>query len=174
MFLNNRHGDGYGLTRAAGATTFYPPRRTYLGRMHIRDAVEADADAMAQIADAPVDVMRNLIHDRTVRVAEPDHPTPTDPHQDTDNGAAELLGFVSFDAQADVVHITQLDGTDDACEELLSEPIRFAKQEAMDVELLVPLPEESLAGVAERVGFDRRGRGPQFNGTPTIRYRLKP
>ncbi len=141
--------------------------------MNIRDAVEADAKAMVQIADAPVDVMRNLIHDRTVRVAEPDQRPPTGPHDDTDGSETELLGFVSFDAQEGVVHVTQLDGTEQACEQLLGEPIRFAQQEGMDVELLVPLSEETLAGVAERVGFERIGRGPPFDGTPTIRYRLR-
>jgi hypothetical protein len=37
--------------------------------MDVRDAVEADARALAALADAPADVMRNLVHDRTVRVA---------------------------------------------------------------------------------------------------------
>ncbi|WP_216824867.1 hypothetical protein [Salinigranum rubrum] len=37
--------------------------------MEVRDAVEADAEALAAIVDAPADVMRNVVHDRTVRVA---------------------------------------------------------------------------------------------------------
>jgi hypothetical protein len=37
--------------------------------MEVRDAVEDDAAALAELADAPEDVMRNLVHDRTVRVA---------------------------------------------------------------------------------------------------------
>lgn len=143
--------------------------------MNIRDAVEADAEAMVNIADAPADVMRNLIHDRTVRVAEPDTATvDAGPHSDTDSRAPDLLGFVSFDVRDGTVHITQLDGTEAACKQLLSEPIRFAKRENMDVELLVPLPREQIAGVAEEVGFRRVGRGPQFDGTPTIRYRHHP
>lgn len=37
--------------------------------MEIRDAVEADADRLAELTDLPPDVLRNVIHDRTVRVA---------------------------------------------------------------------------------------------------------
>ena len=40
--------------------------------MEIRDAVEADAGRLADLADSPPDVMRNLVHDRTVRVATED------------------------------------------------------------------------------------------------------
>lgn len=38
--------------------------------MDVRDAVESDAEVLADLAGAPADVMRNVIHDRTVRVAE--------------------------------------------------------------------------------------------------------
>ncbi|QZA89472.1 hypothetical protein K0C01_04870 [Salinarchaeum sp. IM2453] len=140
--------------------------------MNIRDAVEADAEAMVDIADAPADVMRNLIHDRTVRVAEPEEGiNDMDPHADTEARSTDLLGFVSFDARDQTVYITQLDGTKEACKQLLGEPIRFAEQEDMDIELLVPLPREDIAEAAEEVGFRRSGRGPDFEGTPTIKYR---
>jgi len=141
--------------------------------MEIRDAVEADASALAAIADSPTDVMRNLVHDRTVRVAEPDG-TASDPNADADGDGDELLGFVSFDAKDDTVHVTQLDGTGDACERLLGEPIRFARAESMSVELLAPDSEPSVADAAEKLGFQERGRGPRFAGTPTVRYRLEP
>ena len=140
--------------------------------MEIRDAVEADADDLAAIADSPTDVMRNLVHDRTVRVAEPDD-TAADPNEDAGDGQ-DLLGFVSFDAREDTVHVTQLDGTDDACQQLLGEPIRFARSEGMDVELLAPESEPAVADAAEALGFQQRGRGPRFDGTPTVRYRLTP
>lgn len=140
--------------------------------MEIRDAVEADADEMAAIADSPTDVMRNLVHDRTVRVAEPDG-TATDPNADTDRSDDDLLGFVSFDAKQQTVHVTQLDGTAEACQKLLGEPIRFAEQEGMDVELLAPDSEPAIATAAEELGFVTAGRGPTFNGTGTIRYRLE-
>lgn len=143
--------------------------------MEIRDAVEADASALAAIADSPTDVMRNLVHDRTVRVAEPDG-TASDPNADAGDAddADELLGFVSFDAKDDTVHVTQLDGTGDACEQLLGEPIRFARAESMNVELLAPDSEPSVADAAEKLGFTERGQGPRFGGTPTVRYRLEP
>ncbi len=139
--------------------------------MEIRDAVEADADDLAAIADSPTDVMRNLVHDRTVRVAEPEG-TTTDPNTDTDRSERELLGFVSFDAKTDTVHVTQLDGTTEACQALLAEPIRFARQEGMDVELLAPSSEPTVATAAEELGFVAAGQGPKFSGTSTVRYRL--
>lgn len=143
--------------------------------MEIRDAVEDDAEAMAAIADAPTDVMRNLIHDRTVRVADSDSAEhPLDPNVDTDDGVVDLLGFVSYDAREHTVHITQLDGTDEACRQLLGEPVRFARNESMAVELLVPESASGIADAAERVGFERQGPGPRFDGLSTVRYRLDP
>jgi len=143
--------------------------------MQIRDAVEDDATAMAAIADAPQDVMRNLVHDRTVRVAEPDS-VDDDPNADTAGASSgdQLLGFVSFDAKQDAVHVTQLDGTEDACELLLSEPVRFAEREGMAVELLVPDAEDGIEAAARSQGFDDVGPGPRFEGVPTTRYRLDP
>ncbi|WP_440990432.1 hypothetical protein [Haloarchaeobius baliensis] len=139
--------------------------------MHVREAVEADADAMAAIADGHVDVMRNLIHDRTVRVAETEDET-NDPNVDVEEPEMpELLGFVSFDAATDVVYVTQLDGTPDACERLLAEPLRFARNESMDVELLVTDPGEPAGVAAERVGFEQTGAGPRFDRQQTVRYR---
>lgn len=145
--------------------------------MEIRDAVEGDADAMAAIADAPSDVMVNLVHDRTVRVAAPE-PVEDDPNEDVEEAAGtdgtELLGFVSFDAHQDAVHVTQLEGTVEACERLLAEPVRFADSEDMSVELLVPEPGDAVAEAAEDVGFEETGTGPRFEGQPTTRYRLDP
>ena len=126
--------------------------------MDVRDAVEADAERLAELTNTPTDVMRNLVHDRTVRVAEDD---------------GDVLGFVSFDAQRDTVHVTQLEGTLGAEERLLEEPCRFARNERMTVEMLVTGEDEELQGVAEAAGFENRGTGPVFDGTPTIRYRLE-
>jgi len=141
--------------------------------MNVRDAVEDDAAAMSAIADAPRDVMRNLVHDRSVRVAEPET-VDTDPNEDADDPDRQLLGFVSFDARQDAVHVTQLDGTDDACEVLLGEPVRFAQREAMAVELLVPDAEGDVEAAARELGFTEAGPGPRFEGSPTTRYRLEP
>lgn len=144
--------------------------------MQVRDAVEADAEALADISDSPTDVMRNLVHDRSVRVAiEETADSDADPNADVDTRGEEtsLLGFVSFDARQDVVHVTQLEGTAAACRRLLEEPLSFARREGMAVELLVPTDSDGLRDAVEEAGFDERGPGPRFAGQPTVRYRLE-
>lgn len=126
--------------------------------MHIRDATEEDAEKLATKIGAPRDVMRNLVHDRTVRVAVTD---------DT------VQGFISFDARRDTVHVTQLEGEEEICEQLLDEPIRFAHKEGMDVELLVPASDKQTKEAVENAAFEREGNGPTFEGTRTLRYRLE-
>ena len=153
--------------------------------MNVRDAVEADAEAIAAIADGPADVMRNLIHDRTVRVAEAETDDAADEGNDTadDDGepretASEegttVRGFVSYDARERTVHVTQFGGAADACAELLREPIRFARTENMTVELLVETDDEAMRTAAEEAGFEETGPGPTFRGSPTVRYRIVP
>lgn len=145
--------------------------------MHVRDAREADADALATMADSPTDVMRNLVHDRTVRVAEARTKEST---VDASNGRYKgpnpesLLGFVSFDARENTVHVTQIDGTADACERLLVEPVRFARRESMAVEVLVSIGRETVTDALESLDFGREGDGPRFDGTRTVRFRLEP
>jgi hypothetical protein len=128
--------------------------------MEVRDAVEADADALATLADSPADVMRGVIHDRSVRVV--------------DSGAADALrGFVSFDARSDTVYVTQLAGDSiETCKRLLSEPCRFADCETMAVEFVVEAADEEAREAAERAGFEDVGPGPHFDGAETRRYRL--
>jgi hypothetical protein len=134
--------------------------------MEIRDAVEADADALADLGDAPTDVMRNLVHDRSVRVAER--------VDEGDDDARTVVGFVSFDARDETVYVTQVAGTSSACERLLEEPIRFARGEGMSVELLVETDDEGMRSAAQGAGFTEVGAGPQFDGQPTVRFRLDP
>jgi len=141
--------------------------------MEVRDAVEDDAEALAELADSPADVMRNLVHDRSVRVAV-EGGVDAGPNADAEEGAAPVLGFVSFDARPDAVHVTQLDGTPEACRRLLEEPLEFARREGMAVELLVPDDSDALRAAVERVGFDERGTGPRFEGQRTVRYRMEP
>ena len=126
--------------------------------MDVRDAVEADSERLADLTDTPRDVMRNLIHDRTVRVAERDE---------------EMVGFVSYDAREQTVHVTQIEGDTDAVDRLLEEPIRFARAERMAVELLVPESETMAQEAARDAGFEEVGSGPHFEGEPTTRYRLE-
>lgn len=140
--------------------------------MEVRDAVETDAEAIAAIADAPAEAMRRTVHDRTVRVAASDE-TATDPNADTDHEHdSDLLGFVSFDVRDDTVHVTQLGGTVEACERLLSEPMRFAAGEGMGVELLVVDGDDAVREAVEAAGFDRVGTGPRFDGAETTKYRV--
>ncbi|WP_251341993.1 hypothetical protein [Haloplanus halophilus] len=141
--------------------------------MEVRDAVEADADALSAIADVPADVVRNLIHDRTVRVALRD-PTAAGPNADTDDEGRDVAGFVSFDVRDGTVHVTQLAGTGPACERLLAEPVRFATGEEMTVELLAISGDDAIREAAEAAGFEHEGSGPTFDGNPTVRYRLDP
>lgn len=151
--------------------------------MNVRDAVEADTTALATLADVPPVVIRNVIHDRTVRVAErtPDERTEEDDDaakaESTDvaeEGPTDPLGFVSFDARDGVVHVTQFGGPRDVCERLLSEPIRFAEIEEMQVEVLVIVDDDEMRTAVETVGFEEEGGGPMFEGEQTVRYRLKP
>lgn len=126
--------------------------------MELRDAVESDAGRLASLTDAPRDVMRNLVHDRTVRVVE-----------DDDN----IRGFVSFDAREQTVYVTQLEGDETVFPDLLDEPIRFARAEEMAVELFAVDSEDDLRNVVREVGFERVGPGPAFEGESTVRYRLE-
>jgi hypothetical protein len=127
--------------------------------MEVRDAVEADAEPLAALADAPAETMRNLVHDRTVRVAD-------------DGGRA--VGFVSFDARRDAVHVTQFEGSREVAERLLREPSRFAEGEGMPVELLVEAGREDLRAAALDAGFEERGSGPRFDGAETVAFRRDP
>jgi hypothetical protein len=124
--------------------------------MHLRDAVEADAGRLAALTEAPRDVMRNLVHDRTVRVAERDD---------------EIVGFVSYDARERTVHVTQLEGDADTYEQLLEEPIRFARSENMAVEMLASADEPAVLDAAITAGFEDIGSGPRFEGKPTTKLR---
>jgi hypothetical protein len=145
--------------------------------MNVRDALEADADALAAIADSPTDVMRNLVHDRTVRVAEDGTHDPNADVSDSQYSGSDpddLLGFVSFDAREDTVHVTQLDGTPEACKRLLAEPVRFAEREEMAVEVLIASGAESIEDAAQELGFEKHGNGPRFDGASTVRFRLEP
>lgn len=137
--------------------------------MEVRDAVEADAEALADLADAPVDVMRNLVHDRTVRVVADTRPEGS-PAEEPPTDPDEMDGFVSYDARESTVYVTQMGGSPEVCTELLAEPIQFARGESMDVEVLVPAEEDDLQAAVKKAGFAHQGSGPRFDGSETIRY----
>ncbi|MFC6727015.1 hypothetical protein ACFQE1_22065, partial [Halobium palmae] len=94
------------------------------------------------------------------------------------DGSAEdverVVGFVSFDAQGDVVHVTQFGGESGTYDRLLTEPTRFAEKERMTVEVLVDADDDTRRSAVEGAGFDYEGPGPTFEGRETVRYRLPP
>ncbi|WP_435184124.1 hypothetical protein [Halobellus sp. EA9] len=140
----------------------------------IRDAVEADAETLGSIVDLPADALRNVVHDRTVRLAVADE-SAAGPNADVAEGNEEaVLGFVAFDVRDGTVHVTQLAGDEGVAERLLAEPIRFAVNEGFDVEYVVTRSDEDAEAAARAAGFDPVGPGPRFDGEPTTRYRFRP
>ncbi|MFB6091923.1 MAG: hypothetical protein ABEK02_02805 [Haloquadratum sp.] len=144
----------------------------------VRDAVEADAETLGAIVDLPADALRNVVHDRTVRIAvrEASEPGPNadvdgDPDDTARDGDELVLGFVAFDVRDGTVHVTQLAGDAAVAERLLAEPIRFAVNESFDVEFVVPRSDSDAEEAAEAAGFEAEGPGPRFEGEPTTRYR---
>lgn len=146
------------------------PSMTDMASLHVRDAVESDADGLAALTDLPADVIRNSIHDRAVSVAE----RLSEGESAEDDGESDLQGFVSFDARDGVVHVTQFGGSPDACERLLDEPVRFASKEGMNVEIVVTASDDAMRTAVEAVGFEKRGSGPMFEGERTVRYHHSP
>ncbi|WP_311170267.1 hypothetical protein [Halobellus ordinarius] len=140
----------------------------------VRDAVEADAETLGAIVDLPADALRNVVHDRTVRLAV-ERPSDPGPNADTAGEDTETVhGFVAFDVRNGTVHVTQLAGDATVAERLLAEPIRFALNEGFDVEFVVPESDVDAETAAEAAGFEAVGPGPAFEGAPTTRYRFRP
>jgi hypothetical protein len=148
--------------------------------MQVRDAVEADAEGLSRLADAPTDVMRGVVHDRTVRVlespaAETRGESGSGADSEDDASGSDLVGFVSFDARSETVYVTQLAGESaDACSRLLQEPRRFADCEDMAVEFVVEDTHDAARRAAREEGFEAVGPGPRFEGEETTRFRLDP
>lgn len=148
----------------------------------------------------PEDVVVDMIHDRSVRVAveeagsteagsteeavgeravsvenpsvEGDGPAG-DPSATDDGPSGTVVGFVAFDVRDGTVHVTTFGGDGDAVRRLLDEPVRFARREGMPVEAVVPV-EEAASETIEAAGFDSVGAGPHIDGAPTRRYRYDP
>ncbi|MDZ5810690.1 hypothetical protein U4E84_04930 [Halorubrum sp. AD140] len=146
--------------------------------MRIRDGLESDAEALAAAIDRPRDVVRDVIHDRSVRVAVAGDEDGGDT-SDEDGGDASdeddeetVFGFVAFDVRDDTVHVTDFDGSGETVERLFEEPRRFACREEMGVEVVVPNDEET-SEVIEALGFAAAGSGPRFDGRRTTRYRIE-
>ncbi|WP_096394231.1 hypothetical protein [Halorubrum trapanicum] len=153
--------------------------------MRVRDAVEADAAALGSMTGRPEGVVRNMIHDRSVRVAVTAESTGRDPAGDgakpagrsaddeADTPVDAVAGFVAFDVRDGTVHVTNVEGDPDAVERLFEEPVRFATREGMTVEAVLPTDGTAI-DAAEAVGFAGVGSGPRIEGAPTTRYRFDP
>ncbi|EMA60365.1 hypothetical protein [Halorubrum lipolyticum] len=142
--------------------------------MRIRDALESDAEALATAIDRPRGVVKDMIHDRSVRVAVTgDGGNSDDDDSGGENSEGEdsstVAGFVAFDARGDIVHVTDFDGDDKAIPRLFEEPRRFARREGMSVEVVVP-DDERTGELLEDAGFESVGPGPRFEGRRTTRY----
>jgi hypothetical protein len=165
--------------------------------MRVRDAVEADAAALADLCGRPTDAIVEMIHQRTVVVGEPDSNSEgrnerdeesedNEAHIDhnteattrTSTGASDerlqtgVAGFVAFDATDDQVHVTSFAGAPSTVERLLEVPKRFARRESMDLEAVVVDNEPKRVRPVEAAGFTPVGAGPRFDGEPTTRFRL--
>lgn len=127
--------------------------------MDVRDAVEDDAERVAELTGVPTGAARELVHDRTTRIAEE---------------SEEIVGVVSFDARRESVFVTQFGGTVEAVAQLFREPASFARREGMGVELLIEESETEFEEAAIDAGFERAGLGPRFEGARTIEYRFEP
>jgi|APHM01.1.fsa_nt_gi hypothetical protein len=177
--------------------------------MRIRDALESDAERLAELVGRPPDILVNMVHDRSVRVAVRD---PTEPGEnesdeetsDPDDGQrtsdasgsrdasggrdgvddrdgvdgpgdtdGSIVGFVAFDARGDTVHVTHFAAPGSAAGRLFEEPKRFARREAMDVEVVVADEERDRIAAVEDAGFVAVGSGPRFENRKTTRFRFE-
>ncbi|MFA9517938.1 hypothetical protein ACERIT_12090 [Halopenitus sp. H-Gu1] len=140
--------------------------------MRVRDAVEDDAEAIAAISGRPVDAVREMIHDRSIRVGLPDRSDQNDRSDPDEKSRPDPIGYVAFDARRDTVHVTGFGGSEEAITRLFEEPKRFASGEGLSLEVIVDQDETRHRTLLEEVGFERAGAGPRFEGTPTVRYRI--
>ncbi|ELZ41304.1 hypothetical protein C463_13704 [Halorubrum californiense DSM 19288] len=155
--------------------------------MRVRDAVEADAAALGSMTGRPEGVARDMIHDRSVRIAvtkgvaddddntadAADEATPAGRSPDDDTPVDAVGGFVSFDVRDGVVHVTNVEGDATAVGRLFEEPVRFATREGMSVEAVLPT-DGTAEAAAEAAGFEAFGSGPRIDGASTTRYRFDP
>lgn len=105
-------------------------------QIEYRDAVEEDAEELVEMAnsyfldhDLSEASMRDIVQDRTVRVAE-------------DGEAEELVGYISYRAVDDAVVVQHLSVVPDyrkgeVPEELVSFPVEFAEEYGMGTRLAV-------------------------------------
>jgi hypothetical protein len=134
--------------------------------MRVRDAVEEDGEVLGELADAPAEVMRNVVHDRTVRVAE--RPPSGDGTQSTEPSDANAGDGDSEEAESDDVEADEAEsangetGDDDE-----SDDGETGDDDESD--------DAENAAVVGFVGFDAKPgtvRVTYLRGTPEARERL--
>ncbi|MFC7167193.1 hypothetical protein [Halospeciosus flavus] len=129
--------------------------------MYVRDAVDEDAPAMADLADLPRAAADRLLRERRVRVAA----------EDADD---EIVGFAAYDTYNGAIHVTRLAGDEASFDDLLDEPRGLARSEDLPVEVVVPESDEETRRAVETLGFEARENGPRFEGEETRKYRWDP
>jgi len=141
--------------------------------MRIRDALESDVEELATATDRPRGVVKNMIHDRSVRVAVAGSGESSADSEETAGDDSTVTGFVAFDVRGETVHVTDFEGDEAVIRRLFEEPRRFARREEMGVEVVVP-NDERTGDVLENAGFSSAGPGPRFEGRRTTRYAIDP
>ena len=157
--------------------------------MRFRDAVPDDVERLAALARrGPVDTdvsprsLRDMVHDRTVVVAERDGRDGPDPAGATGedggaggdgSGGGDIVGYVSYDADegAVVVHHLVAEGAgadDEVLATLLDHPTGFADREGLPVRIGLRAGEPAVHTV-EDAGFDVVDR-QRFADDEVVRY----
>ena len=147
--------------------------------MRVRDAVEEDGEVLGELADAPAEVMRNVVHDRTVRVAE--RPTSGDGTQGAEPSDANS-GDAESDAESDTAEPddTEPDNAESANAETDDDESRDDESrddESRDDKSRGDESDDDAesATVVGFVGFDAKPgtvRVTYLRGTPEARERL--
>lgn len=137
--------------------------------MYVRDAVDEDVPAMADLADLPRAAAERLLRERRVRVAVEDAEDDAETEAD-----GTVVGFAAYDTYNGAIHVTRLAGDEDAFDELLEEPRSLARSEDVPVEVVVPESDEETRRAVETLGFEARENGPRFGGEETRKYRWEP
>lgn len=143
--------------------------------MKVRDAVEGDVPALAALVEAPPSVLRNLVHERSVRILvddDDDGSWAAEETPDEDATTEGIHGVISFDVRDGAVHVTRFGGSESAAERLLAEPLTYARSEGLPVEAVVDESDAALRAALDAAGFEHDGSGPVFGGDQTARYRF--
>ena len=125
-------------------------------QVSIRDATENDVNRLATLAGTSIEGARSMLHGRTIRV-----------YVDGD----DIHGLVGFDVTEDAVRIGRLAG-DPACfDALVDEPVRFAMQEGLPVEMVVLEDDQGVRQALREAEFEAIDTGPDFQGESSVRFR---